>query len=119
MGIPDSLGNETFFIANPGEGITATSLVSGVPATPKPQRDYDAVEFRLDKRFARNYFLNASYTWSRLFGNYGGLASADESAFAAEGLEPVYFGNGELDIERMIAEQEGMTLEEATYQEDE
>ena len=85
VGIPDSLGNETFFIANPGEGITATSLVTGVPATPKPQREYDAVEFRLDKRFARNYFLNASYTWSRLFGNYGGLASADERAFAAIG----------------------------------
>jgi hypothetical protein len=48
-----------------------------------------------------------------------GTGEPDEGAFAAEGLEPAYFGNGELDIERMIAEQEGMTLEEATYQEDE
>jgi hypothetical protein len=48
-----------------------------------------------------------------------GTGEPDEGAFAAEGLEPVYFGNGELDIERMITEQEGMTLEEATYQEDE
>ena len=47
------------------------------------------------------------------------LVAVAHAAFAAEGLEPVYFGNGELDIERMIAEQEGMTLEEATYQEDE
>jgi hypothetical protein len=83
VGVPDSLGNETYFIANPGEGITGRSLVTGVPATPKPQRDYDAVEFRLDKRFSQNYFINASYTYSRLFGNYGGLASADERAFAA------------------------------------
>jgi hypothetical protein len=48
-----------------------------------------------------------------------GTGEPDEGAFAAEGLEPIYFGNGELDIEGMIAEQEGMTLEEATYQEDE
>ncbi|NJM53088.1 MAG: hypothetical protein HC846_06655 [Blastocatellia bacterium] len=45
---------------------------------PKAERNYDAVEVRIDKR-ANKYFLNASYTWSRLFGNYSGLASSDEA----------------------------------------
>ena len=44
----------------------------------KAERKYDAVEVRLDKRFSKNYYFNANYTWSRLFGNYSGLASSDE-----------------------------------------
>jgi hypothetical protein len=32
----------------------------------------------VDKRFGGNAFLNASYTLSRLYGNYSGLASTDE-----------------------------------------
>ena len=51
----------------------------GVPATPKAERKYDAIEFRVQRRFANNFFLNASYTFSRLFGNYSGLASSDEN----------------------------------------
>jgi hypothetical protein len=35
---------------------------------------------RVDKRFSRNYQFVASYTWSRLYGNYSGLASSDEPA---------------------------------------
>lgn len=89
VGVPDSGGNETFFIANPGEGIVGRSLISGVPPTPKVQRQYDAFEVRLDKRFSRNYYINSSYTYSRLYGNYGGLASADEAGFASIALSDV------------------------------
>jgi hypothetical protein len=32
----------------------------------------------LNKRLSHNYFFNVNYTWSRLFGNYSGLASSDE-----------------------------------------
>ena len=39
---------------------------------PKPKRQYDSVEFALDKRFANNWSLRASYLWSRLYGNYSG-----------------------------------------------
>ncbi len=69
---------EVYNIANPGRGIVANS-VDGIPGTPKPVRNYDAVEFRLDKRFSSNFQFSASYTWSRLYGNYGGLSSSDES----------------------------------------
>lgn len=75
---------ETYLIANPGEGFTLgqnwLNIWQGVvvPTPPKPVRKYDALELRLDKRFARNYQFAASYIYSRLWGNYSGLASSDE-----------------------------------------
>lgn len=78
VGFFDNEGNENFFIANPGEGLVAAPFASGIPGTPKAERKYDAVEINVEKRFASNYFVDASYTYSRLFGNYSGLASSDE-----------------------------------------
>lgn len=71
---------EIYYIANPGYGLVAnpSTWAAGYPTTPKAKRNYDAIELRLDKRFARNYQFAASYTWSRLYGNYSGLASSDE-----------------------------------------
>jgi len=76
---------ETYLIANPGYGIVADPknwlnwMGAGIPTTPKAIRDYDALEIRLDKRFSRNYNFAASYTLSRSWGNYSGLASSDEN----------------------------------------
>lgn len=72
---------EKYYIANPGFGLTADpkSFGAGIPPTPKAKRNYDAIEFRLDKRFSKNYTFSTSYTYSRLYGNYGGLASSDEN----------------------------------------
>jgi len=78
VGIFDANQNELFFIANPGFGIVATPLLPGVPATPRANREYDGIEFSVNKRFSNNWFANSSYTYSRLFGNYSGLASSDE-----------------------------------------
>ncbi len=84
-GYIDPDAGETYLIANPGFGVTqdrkfwTDTMGAGVPVTYKPIRDYDAIEARLDKRFARNYQFAASYTWSRLWGNYSGLASSDEN----------------------------------------
>lgn len=78
VGFFDAQQNELFFIANPGMGAVAEPFAPGIPASPKAERKYDALELRLDKRFSSNYYLNASYTYSRLFGNYSGLASSDE-----------------------------------------
>jgi hypothetical protein len=74
-------GGEVYYIANPGEGITINPKTwePGFPVTPKAVRNYDALEMRLDKRFSRNYQFAASYTWSRSYGNYSGLASSDEN----------------------------------------
>lgn len=76
-------GGEVYFISNPGFGVVADpkNWAPGFPTTPKARRDYDAVELRLERRFARGYQLVASYTWSRLWGNYSGLADSDDDGF--------------------------------------
>jgi hypothetical protein len=43
------------------------------------------VELRLDKRFSERYLFAASYTWSRQYGNYSGLASSDEITVDSSG----------------------------------
>ena len=83
---------EKYFIANPGvsrqpvvrleNGQPASPLFPGgpdLPATPRARRVYDGLEFGVDKRLSKNFGAIASYTYSRLWGNYGGLASSDEN----------------------------------------
>jgi Carboxypeptidase regulatory-like domain/TonB-dependent Receptor Plug Domain/TonB dependent receptor-like, beta-barrel len=78
VGVFNSQGSEAYIIGNPGEGLTCEISTDANRPCTKAQRDYDAFEIRVDKR-AANYFFNASYTLSRLFGNYSGLASSDEN----------------------------------------
>jgi hypothetical protein len=70
---------EDYLISNPGEGY-AVNMEPRYPnlITPKPKRNYDAVETHLRKRFSNNWAADATYTWSRIYGNYPGLASSDE-----------------------------------------
>jgi hypothetical protein len=55
----------TYFIGNPGTGIASDF--------PKAQRKYDAISFYFAKRFSELWLAQASYTWSRLRGNYSGM----------------------------------------------
>jgi hypothetical protein len=55
----------TYFIGNPGYGIARDF--------PKAQRVYDAVMLYFDKRFTRNFLMNASYTMAFNRGNIAGL----------------------------------------------
>jgi hypothetical protein len=76
-------GNEVYIYANPGEGIaqfvsSATGQTKGDIPYPKAVRDYDAIELTARKRFANGWSADMSYTWSRLYGNYAGLANSDE-----------------------------------------
>jgi hypothetical protein len=93
---------ETFVIVNPGEGVNKTfsgfyNFLAGLspsdptastctptstPSCPNilpPQRNYDGVEFRLTKAASRHWSGMFSYTYSRLYGNYTGLTSSDQS----------------------------------------
>ena len=88
IGILDEFGTEVYTIGNPGFGLTSADLPgnrapNGEPLVPKAKRDYQAFEVRYDKRFtegwARNFNVFASYTWSRLYGNWAGLANSDEA----------------------------------------
>jgi hypothetical protein len=71
---------EVYYIVNPGFGVNSTvPNCNGCPANPKAIRNYDGLELRLTKRFSRQWFGAFSYTYSRLYGNYGGLTSTDVS----------------------------------------
>jgi len=84
IGLLDAAENEQYVIGNPGFGDASDSgayggLTSlGQHLTPKAQRDYDAIEARVTGRMS-HFFYNASYTYSRLYGNWSGLASSDEN----------------------------------------
>jgi outer membrane receptor protein involved in Fe transport len=44
---------------------------------PKAERNYYALELTFKRRFADNWMLQGSYTWSHLYGNYEGYVRSD------------------------------------------
>ena len=85
IGVLDANENEVYTIGNPGFGATDEkrfTAPNGQPLTPRAKRDYDAVELRFDHQIREGWLRNlnyfASYTWSRLYGNWAGLANSDE-----------------------------------------
>jgi hypothetical protein len=97
----------TYLLANPGEFSTEEEraleneitdlMASGEPADAslavrkqaqldqfrgirifdKPKRDYNALQLTMQKRFSQSFFMQGSYTYSRIIGNYPGLFSSD------------------------------------------
>lgn len=75
-----SPAGEKYYITNPGYGYSVSKMLeAGLPGTPEAKRNYNAFEFKATKRFTDNWRMQASYTYSRLRGNYSGLASSDEA----------------------------------------
>jgi hypothetical protein len=86
-GFPNAEGSEAYIIGNPGKGLhLETSKVFGYAKVASPKRVYDAVEIVLDRRTSNNFFYNLAYTYSRLYGNYSGLASSDEVGRTSPGV---------------------------------
>jgi hypothetical protein len=83
--------NIVFTIGNPQDGFPPTQnvpavIVNGSLVTPSAQpaheqfiRKYDAVEFYADKRLSHLWTLQASYRWSRLWGDYEGYYRNDNN----------------------------------------
>jgi outer membrane receptor protein involved in Fe transport len=98
VGIQVAGVGEVFMIANPGFGVASKTLLNSTPpcttcpAQPPAKRDYDGLEFRLRKRLANNWSLNTSYTYSRIYGNYSGLASSDENGRSDPSVERFFDG---------------------------
>ena len=95
-GYATSVG-EIFLIANPGEGLTENLLrdrlgCTNCPNQPLPERTYDGLEFRMIKRLSHNWYMNTSYLWSRLYGNYSGLASSDENGRTSPSVDRNFDG---------------------------
>jgi len=79
--------SEFYIIGNPGTGLHAERARRlGFERLATPQRRYDAFQAEMDTRFVRNFNLNVNYTYSRLFGNYSGLASSDENGRTSPGV---------------------------------
>jgi hypothetical protein len=81
---------EVYVTGNPGKGVVAGDPdgAGPIPVQAEAIRDYQALELSFTRRFADNWMLHATYTYSELTGNYSGLASSDE------------FGRNDPNIER-------------------
>jgi hypothetical protein len=67
-----------------------TPVIGGLGASyEKPIHDYDAVQFTMDKRFAQNWAVQASYTWSRLHGTFEGFYR-DDNGQSDPGITSLY-----------------------------
>ena len=82
LGVLDATGSEVYIYGNPGKGLAQTNKTPSTSTAPfdypRPKRTYNAVEFTLSKRFSSRWMGTATYLYSRLRGNYGGLANSDE-----------------------------------------
>lgn len=80
-------GSEAYIIGNPGSGLHQQVLNQlGYTRSVKPKRQYRAWDISLDRRLANNFYFNVNYTYSRLYGNYSGLASSDEGGRTSPGV---------------------------------
>jgi hypothetical protein len=86
---------EVFYIANPGFGLGDKVLAQQdptAPGTPKAERTYDGVEFRLRKRLSHRWSTDTSVLLSRIYGNYSGLASSDENGRTSPNVDRNFDG---------------------------
>lgn len=85
--LPPDFISEVYIIANPCEGLhLQRNTELGFSKCAKPQRRYDALQLEYDTRFIQDLNLNINYTYSRLYGNYSGLASSDENGRTSPGV---------------------------------
>ena len=88
-GVVNPANSEAYIIGNPGSGLHLETLTAlGYTRSVRPQRRYDGLEFVVEKRLSSNWYFNANYTYSRLYGNYTGLTSSDEPHLVTGRLSP-------------------------------
>ncbi|MCP4219190.1 MAG: TonB-dependent receptor [bacterium] len=99
IGIQTAHGEE-YFKGNPGsdyinakfdEAIALGLIPEGVHVAEAVRR-YTSFTLTLDRKFKNNWMGGMSYTWSRLYGNFAGLASSDEHGRKDPGTERYFDG---------------------------
>ena len=98
IGVLDAEDNEVYLIGNPGFGETRNTKSVYGGKTPNGQeflvpeaiRKYDGLEFRVQGQVLKNTQMVASYTYSRLFGNYSGTANSDENGRSDPGVSRAF-----------------------------
>ena len=63
--------------ADMGGGLVPVSFTTEELGYPEAERNYTALELTFKRRFAHNWMLEGSYTWSHLWGNYEGIILSD------------------------------------------
>jgi hypothetical protein len=111
---------EMYYTCNPGYGWSLTEQNGGkfdntFPDTPKAKREYWAVNLGIEKKFSNNWWGGASYTWSRLSGNYSGLASSDELGRNSPNVER-YFDIWFLAFDKELNKIDGPMATDRTHQ---
>jgi outer membrane receptor protein involved in Fe transport len=125
-------GGNTFFIGNPGEfddgeerslvaqikGMSdgpvrqalenRLAIYRGARQFDAPRRVYNAIQLTASKRFSRNFFVQGSYTLSRLEGNYPGLFSPDTGQ-----LDPNI--SSQYDLYELLANHDGLLPSDRTH----
>jgi hypothetical protein len=71
--------------ANLANANAILTTLQGLANAPSPERTYDAITLSLNRRFSKNWYARASYTYSRLIGNYEGLYQVEQNYFAPNG----------------------------------
>ncbi len=79
IGVLTSTGSEAYIIGNPGKGLAKSVNDAGGTIAALPERKYTAFEVSIARNFANDFGFNANYTYSRLRGNFSGLAQTDEN----------------------------------------
>lgn len=88
-GVRNPQDSEAYIAGNPGQGMHRELLETlGYTKIVDPQRVYDGFEVVFEKRLSNNWYFNANYTLSRLYGNYSGLVSSDEPHLTGGRLSP-------------------------------
>ena len=78
-GVFNDFGSEVYNIVNPCKGLHVERLTEfGFQNCVEAERKYNALQLSVERRLTRGFYFNANYTFSRLVGNYSGLASSDE-----------------------------------------
>jgi hypothetical protein len=126
VGARDADGNEIYTIGNPGFGDASrvvTDLGVDVGPFPKAVRDYDAMELTIDKRMSDRWSARASYTLSRLYGNYPGLSQTDENGRTSPNVGRsfdyplmAFEGNGEPALGRLPTDRPHQFKVQANYE---
>ena len=90
---------------------------------PKAVRDYDAMELTIDKRLSDRWSARASYTLSRLYGNYPGLSQTDENGRTSPNVGRsfdyplmAFDGNGEPVLGRLPTDRPHQFKVQANYE---
>jgi len=77
LGLPGA-ATANYLLTNPGPNTPVVQDIPGATVSfETPVHDYNAVEFTVNRRLARNWSLISSYRWSRLTGNFEGFFRND------------------------------------------